>query len=327
MSYARITLVGIKTGLRLLVLALALTVGVAFIVAGGQAALASSVYLKNSSIVTGNHITLGDIFGGLEEEADKVLGPAPQPGRDMVLNARTLLRIAIALDLPWRPAGSGDHVVLTRAATILGSAELQALVEDELRREQNLSGRFEIEFASTDNAMVLPHDVAATAEITALTYSPQRDWFQATIAAPSADNPVAVRQLTGAVRRIVEVPVLKDNLRNGDVIAASDIEWIDLYAKDLQHDYYLDAEQIVGMTPRRMVVSGKPIRDMELEAPKIVERGDTVTIVFEQGPMRLTAEGRALRDGAKGDFIRVVNSNSSQSIEGTVIAPRTIVVR
>ena len=64
---------------------------------------ASAVSLKPTSVITEDTIRLGDLFSGLEHKSERVLGMAPRPGQDMVLNARTLMRIAIALDLPWRP--------------------------------------------------------------------------------------------------------------------------------------------------------------------------------------------------------------------------------
>lgn len=290
-------------------------------------ARADGVYLKNSSIISDSVIRVSDIFGGIDEQSDKVLGPAPVPGRDMTLAAGTLLRVALALDIPWRPSGKADRIVLRRAATVVGDDLLKQAVSTRLRQDGTVSGKFDIQFTTSDNAMILPHDLPPSAEVVEITFSPRNDWFQAMIAAPSADNPAIRRQFTGAVRRIAEVPVLKDTLRNGDIVRASDIDWIEIFEREIQHDYLLKAEDVIGMTPRRMVAAGKPVREIELEAPKLVERGDTVVVIFEHGTMRLTAEGRALRGGAKGDFVRVVNNNSSRTIEGIVTGQRTITVK
>jgi flagella basal body P-ring formation protein FlgA len=55
--------------------------------------------LRNIAVIEESVIRAGDVFEGLQYKADTILGPAPQPGKDIVLNARTLLRIAVALDL------------------------------------------------------------------------------------------------------------------------------------------------------------------------------------------------------------------------------------
>lgn len=290
-------------------------------------AAASSVYLKNSTTITDGIIRLGDIFGGLEGDEEKVVGTAPLPGKNLVIDSQTLLRLAVAMDLSWRPEGSGDRVVLRRAATVIDEASLKKMIMENISKEKSISGRFDVLLSTTGNDIILPHDLPPSAEITNLDYSIKNNWFQATIEAPSSKNPVKRLTLTGSVKKIVEVPVIKSNMRSGDVINMSDIEWIDMYEQNLQHDYLINAENLVGMTPRRMIIAQKPIRRNELEAPKLVSRGDKVTIMFENGPLILTAEGKAIRDGAKGDYIKVVNNASNRTIEGIVTGNRVVTVR
>ena len=49
-------------------------------------------------------------------------------------------------------------------------------------------------------------------------------------------------------------------------------------------------------------------------------------IVLQFGNMSLTAQGRAVEDGAKGDTIRVLNTTSNRQVEGIVVAPDTVSV-
>jgi flagella basal body P-ring formation protein FlgA len=42
--------------------------------------------------------------------------------------------------------------------------------------------------------------------------------------------------------------------------------------------------------------------------------------------MRLTAQGRALQDGAAGEVIRVVNTKSNTTVTGVVVADGTVSV-
>jgi flagella basal body P-ring formation protein FlgA len=318
---------GVLPGARLLAFLLALALASLMVIACAQNALASQIYLKSSATVTDTTIKLGDIFGGLEKNSGKVLGAAPKPGAQMTINARTLLRVALALDLPWRPSDSKEHIVISRAANIVENELIKSAIAEKLVGETGLEGPFEVEFANYDNSIILPHDIMPGAEVKDISLSPKRDWFKATIAAPSSENPVRQRQITGAIKKIVEIPVLKSNLRNGDVINASDIDWLELYERDIQHDYLLEAEHLIGQTPRRMVMAGKPVREIELQAPRIVKRGETVTIIYEDGPLRLTAEGRAIRGGSRGDFIRVVNNSSSRTIDGIVAGKRLVKVK
>ncbi len=309
---------------RVLVLALCLTFGIVFLVAGARVALADT--LRPVSVVNGGVLRAGDIFEGLsEDKANTVLGPSPLPGKEMVLDVTTLIRISKALNLSWQPTATTDRITVRRAATIIGKDVVEKLISEKLF-ENGLSGNFKLSMANTISDIILPQDMPAQAEVSKFTFNAQKDTFEATIAAPSATNPVHQMTVAGSVERIVSIPVLKDSLKSGDVIGKADISYIDVFQKDIQRDYVIKEESLYGMTPRRMVVAGKPIRDLELENPQIVNRGATVTLIYKDGLMTLSARGKSMQNGARGDLVRVVNLNSNRSLEGIVTAENEITV-
>lgn len=311
-------------GFRVLVLALCLAFGVIFLIAGAQAALAAT--LRPVSVVTDNVMRAGDIFEGLsEEKANMVLGPAPQPGKETILNASTLIRISSALDMDWRPATTADQITVRRDATVISKDTIQTLIEEKLF-ENGMSGNFKLSMTNNISDIVLPKNMPSQAEVSTFTFNPQKDIFEATISAPSASNPVFQTTISGSVERVVSIPVLKTTLKNGDIISKADIDFIDVMQKDVQRDYVIKEESLYGMTPRRMVMTGKPIRDMELENPQIVSRGAAVTLVYKDGPMTLSARGKSMQGGARGDLVRVINMNSNRSLEGIVTAENEITV-
>jgi flagella basal body P-ring formation protein FlgA len=59
----------------------------------------------------------------------------------------------------------------------------------------------------------------------------------------------------------------------------------------------------------------------------LVARNSTVTIVLQTGYLRLTAQGKAIEDGAKGDTIRVTNLQSKKTIEAVVAGPDFVTVQ
>ncbi len=286
---------------------------------------AHAISVKHNSVVTDSTIKLKDLFDGLNRDEDRVLGASPRPGQDMVLNARTLMRIAIALDLDWRPTSTGDFVVITRAATFID----RGMIEDILRKEikaHGYEGKFRMIIPNIESEIILPQDMPATAEVQNIRLYKDRDFFEATIAAPSKANPIKTARISGQIKRMIDVPVLKQAMRNGEVIGKNDIEFIEIEARDVQHDMITDEKMLLGMTPRRMAQHGKPILDNTIQSPRMVRRGDTVTMTLQSGPLTLTARAKALEDGAKGDIIRVVNLNSNRTIEAEVSADREVAV-
>ncbi|GJL84369.1 MAG: flagellar basal body P-ring biosynthesis protein FlgA [Micavibrio sp.] len=315
---------GWSVALRTLVVTLSLFMGTMLLLTASHSAHA--VDLRQNSVITDNTIKLGDVFYGLSGDADKVLGPAPRPGTEMVLNARTLMRIAIALDLPWRPASSADYVVLSRAATLVDREQIENGLKEALI-EKGLKGNYNLKFADGNTDIILPQGQPGTIEITSISFDPKKDWFEADIVAPSKNNPIHRARLSGQVERLTSVPVLSDTLHKGTIIGKRDIEFVDLPSRSVNHDYIRNADDLRGMTPRRILHAGKPIQTSEIQAPRIVERGDFVTMIFEDGMLSLTAKGKALENGAKGDFIRVVNTGSNRTVEAVVTAEREVTVQ
>ncbi len=292
----------------------------------GFAQSASAISLKHNSVLENNVITLGDVFAGLDHKADKVLGPAPRPGHDMTLNARTLMRIAIAMDLPWRPSSTAEYVVLSRAATVVSPAMIQDTLKNELT-SQGLDGRFNVVISSGITELVLPQDQDQSVEVESLSFNGNKNHFSAVLVAPSKANPVIRERVSGNIQHLVELPVLRGAIKNGDIIGKNDIDYIDMRSEFLKHDMVLGAEELVGMTARRIIYPGKPIKENDVQYPQIVKRGELITMVFQNGPLSLTAQGKALESGAKGDMIRVVNANSSKTLEAKITAQKEVTVQ
>ncbi|MGZ9109322.1 MAG: flagellar basal body P-ring formation chaperone FlgA [Micavibrio sp.] len=312
------------TAFRTVVLLVSLMLFAFIMAAGARSALAAS--LKPNAVLTSDVLTVGDIFENAGRNAEYVLGPAPQPGKDMILNTATLLRIALALDLPWQPSTSADRVVVSRAATIIPAITVTNALSDSLR-DKVVDQNFTLDTGAMNLQMVLPHDQSATVEITNTSYNARTGRFEATVSAPSAANPVKQSLVTGTVRTMVQIPVLKSPLRNGDIIGSGDIEFIDVYVSEIQPSTLLKEEDLLGMTPRRMAHAGQALRATEIEAPQLIERGENVTLIFKEGPLVLTAAGKAMQHGAKGDLIRVVNTSSNRPIDGIVTAAREVTVK
>ncbi len=311
--------------IRFVVLVLSLTLGMVFLFAGARTALAAN--LRSVTTISGSVLTVGDLFNGLDAgKASYVLGPAPRPGQDMVLDARTLMRVASALDLPWQPQSSADQVIIRRAATLISTA----MITDELKKaaqEKGVSGAFTLSFnGNPAPEMILPGETTPQFEIANLNIDHSSGRFTASLAAPSQENPVDETTVYGQIQKVVRVPVLRAPLKNGDIIGNTDINWIEMGENTIQHDIILSKDELIGMTPRRMAKSGKPLRSNELAPPELVGRGDMITILYEDGPLALSAKGKALQPGGKGDLIRIVNIASNRSIQGIISGDHEVVV-
>ena len=293
-------------------------------VIGAKAAAAAS--LKSVSLVTSDVLTLGDIFEGVKRNADYVIGAAPQPGKEITLNARTLYRIASAMDVQWRPTTTADTITIRRDANLVPFKIIENSLKKELQNK-GIDGDFEMELNAGKPSIILPNNLPSNVEVSSVTYDNQTDYFTATLVAPSLDNPVKTMKVTGMIDRMIEVPVLNTTLQNGDVIGKNDIRLVRISADDIQHGAVMKNEDLIGMTPRRIAHAGKFIQRGTLQKPQLVERGDMIVINYLQGPLTLTAKGKALQSGAIGDVIRITNVASSKTVSASVSGSKEVIVQ
>ena len=273
--------------------------------------------LKAISVVSDNTIKLGDLFDNLHDNADYVIGAAPQPGKDITLNARTLYRIAVALDLKWRPKTMAEQVIIRREASVVPFNKIKASLRNALK-EKGISNSFKVKLNQGKPSMTLPQGTNDSVEISTLNFDHNSNIFNATLVAPSKDNPLKTLMVSGMIERQLSVPVLRNTLQNGDIIGKNDIKMIDISEHDLQSNMIMKADDLVGLTPRRVTYAGKYLQKGAFEKPQLVERGEPVFITYKSGAITLTAKGKALQSGAKGDLVRVTNINSSRTIDATV---------
>ena len=82
----------------------------------------------------------------------------------------------------------------------------------------------------------------------------------------------------------------------------------------------------LGQEVRTTVYAGRPLRAENLGPPALVDRNQTVTLVYLAGGLTILAEGRALARGAEGEVIRAMNLSSKTTVSGRVDGQGRLVV-
>ncbi|WP_116597649.1 flagellar basal body P-ring formation chaperone FlgA [Primorskyibacter marinus] len=85
-------------------------------------------------------------------------------------------------------------------------------------------------------------------------------------------------------------------------------------------------DDAIGQEARVTIYAGRPVRAGDVGPPAIVDRNDIVTLIFEQGGLRITSDGRSLGRGGEGDRIRVMNLSSRTSVFGQIDPQGQVVV-
>jgi flagella basal body P-ring formation protein FlgA len=112
--------------------------------------------------------------------------------------------------------------------------------------------------------------------------------------------------------------VMAETVERGAIITAADLASGDIPA-DVRTA--LAATDIIGKQATRRLDAGRFVRAIDVRVPAMVERGSAVTLVVAQPGLEITAPGRALQPGGRGEVIRVEALATHVMIDGEVIAP------
>ncbi len=294
--------------------------------ATGHAAVDQPVILRDVGVVNGNLVRLGDLFINAGEKALRDVGYAPAPGRRMVFDARTLYRLARIHGLNWTPMSLHDKAVIQRESIVVSGAEVEDSIQAALLDKGIDIEGVEVELNNPLLKLHLPADATQTVEVEGLNYSVGNGRFSAILTIPADGLSVRRVRVAGRVYRMSGVPVLARRVMRGDIITERDIEWLQLRSGRIPHNTALDAAALVGLSPKRTLRAGAPIRISEVQQPILVSKGAHVTLVLETPSMVLTARGRALQNGGRGDTIQVTNAQSHAVVEGVVTSAGIVAV-
>ena len=122
------------------------------------------------------------------------------------------------------------------------------------------------------------------------------------------------------IKLMREVAVADRPLVRGDILAADDIRMEKRDVSRLNGGYLEDASSLVGYEVRQSVSSSALLYSRMFTAPKLIHRGDKVTVVASMGGLEVRITGKALSDGARGKMIRVRNLSSKKVVQGEVVS-------
>lgn len=77
-------------------------------------------------------------------------------------------------------------------------------------------------------------------------------------------------------------------------------------------------EDAIGLEARRNLYAGRPVLADDVGPPAVVQRNQTIRLVYRRGGLTITTEGRALDRAGVGDRLRVISQGSRQTVLGTV---------
>jgi flagella basal body P-ring formation protein FlgA len=290
-------------------------------------AASAEVRLRETLVVQGPEITLGDIFQGVSGgAATAFVAAAPPPGQRLLLRGGKLQSLAARHGVQWRRPNHATRIEVARAGSVVPRTAILAALKAAIQ-DLGVTGPLEIELRVHGRKLVVALGAVPSVAIEALNFDRRSGRFVATVSAPAGDPAASSFRATGRAVRMAEVPVLRRVAARGDVISADDLDWLLLPADKLNHAVVTDADDLVGMAAKRVIRSGRPVRARDIGRPVMVKKGALVTMTLTSPSIVITATGRAEEAGGEGDVIRVRNNQSHTVVQGLIASPSDVIIR
>jgi flagella basal body P-ring formation protein FlgA len=181
-----------------------------------------------------------------------------------------------------------------------------------------------VEFDRTLRTVQVEPSVTAPGRIEQLRYDSHSGRFDAIFEINGA--PSTRMRLNGTAFVTSEIVAPSRSLTRGEIISVSDLTFKRIPRSQISSDMITDPEQAIGRAARDPINAGRPLRAGELIKPQLVQRNDTVTLVYQVPGIMLAVRGKAMDGGAEGDVVDVVNIQSNRTVRGTVTGPGKVSV-
>ncbi len=125
-----------------------------------------------------------------------------------------------------------------------------------------------------------------------------------------------VRRLEGLALVTLDVPVPNRRMMPDEIVREADVAMKELPLRRVGAFAITERDKLVGKQVRRMLAQGRQVMTQSVQEPLVIDRGDQVDIVYDDGGLVLSAPGRALDDAHRGQELRIVNLVSNKSLRG-----------
>jgi len=150
-------------------------------------------------------------------------------------------------------------------------------------------------------------------------------------------TPLILRVIRGSseIRRIwvtaeiavyIDVPVARRPIRAMEALKATDFEFRRQDMASMPSDTITSPAELHGAVAVRPLSPGNMVRKSNIKFPFLVKRGHLVHIHARRGQLSITAIGKSLDAGRKGDLIRVVNIDSKKPVHARVVESSSVEV-
>jgi flagella basal body P-ring formation protein FlgA len=277
--------------------------------------------LRANVTVAGDLVRIGDLIDHAGSAAQIAIYRAPDLGTTGTLPTAQVLSALRAHQVIGVDTKDVSAISITRLARTLDARDIELQVARALERKNGLGEAGNLSLTFDRDLQDLRLEVSNTGAMQPATVrNDQRNGrFDITfeIANDSVATPTRLR-FTGSAVETVEAAVLARNVERNELIKSADVV-VERRPKAEVGGDAATRERAVGMQARRQLRAGQALKAADLVKPDLVQRDQTVTLIYDVTGLYLTIRGKALEGGAEGDVVSVLNLQSKRTVTGVVI--------
>ncbi len=285
--------------------------------------------LRANVTVTSDVVRIGDVIDNAGTAAQIAIYRAPDLGTTGSLPTAQVLNALRARQVIGVATGDIKEVTVTRLARTVDAKEIELQVARAIEHRGGLgeAANLKLTFDRDMQDVRLDASYTGALQMVASRFDPRSARFDVSfeIANEGASAPTRLR-FTGTAIETVEAAVLMRDVERGDVLKASDVS-VERRPKAEISGEAASRDHAVGMQARRSIRTGQALKTADLAKPDLVQRDQTVTLIFQTPGLYLTMRGKALDNGTEGDVVNVLNLQSKRTVTGTVIGRGQVAIQ
>jgi flagellar basal body P-ring formation protein FlgA len=277
--------------------------------------------LRASVTVSGEVVRIGDLIDNAGSAAQIAIYRAPDLGTTGTLPTAQVLAVLRAHQVIGVDTGDLNEISVTRLARTLVGKDIELQVARALEHRGGLGDAASLSLTFDRDVQDLRLDASNSGAVqpVSVRFDARSARFDVSfaIANDASTTPTKLR-FTGTAVETVEAAVLARDVERNDVLKTSDVV-IERRPKAAVGNDAAAPGRAVGMQMRKALRAGQALRTADLTKPDLVQRDQTVTLIYEASGLYLTVRGKALEAGTEGDVVSVLNLQSKRTVSGTVI--------
>jgi flagella basal body P-ring formation protein FlgA len=277
--------------------------------------------LRAEVTVESDVVRIGDMIENAGTAAQIAIYRSPDLGTTGTLPTAQVINVLQAHQVIGVDTRDIKSVSVTRLARTIDSREIESKVAHAIEHRGGLGDAANLSLTFDRDVQDLRLDAWNNGDLqpVQVRYEPRSGRFDVSFEISNDINSTVTKlRFTGVAVEMLDAAILTRNVERGDVLKASDV----IVERRPKAEVGNDATtrgRAVGMQMRRPLRAGQALRVADLGKPDLVQKDDTVTLIYEASGIYLTVRGKAIDTGTEGDTVSALNLQSKRTITGTVV--------